>query len=45
MIASKNLLKQIAPPAKDYKVFYLKYAFASSVVINLKEYFEDVRLT
>ena len=37
----EDLLSQIAPPPKDYKVFYLKYALASIVTINLEEYFED----
>lgn len=37
----ENLLKQVAPPAKDFEVFYLKYAFASSVVVNLEEFFAE----
>ena len=37
----EELLAQVAPPAKDFEVFYLKYAFASSVVANLKEFFTE----
>ena len=37
----EDLLKQVAPAAKDFEIFYLQYAFASSVTVNLKEYFED----
>lgn len=37
----EQLLAQIAPPAKDFDIFYLKYAFASTVVANLKEFFAE----
>jgi hypothetical protein len=37
----EDLLGRIAPPPKDYKVFYLKYALASLVTLNLEEYFEE----
>ena len=37
----EDLLASLTPPAPDYKVFYLKYALASLVTINLEEYFEE----
>lgn len=37
----EDLIAQIAPPAKDYDVFYLRYALASMVTINLEEYFDE----
>ena len=37
----EELLARIAPPAKDYKVFYLENALASWVTLNLEEYFEE----
>ena len=37
----ESLLAEIAPPPKDYEVFYLKHAFASIVTLNLEEYFEE----
>ncbi|MCA9265906.1 MAG: hypothetical protein KDA60_18720, partial [Planctomycetales bacterium] len=37
----EELLRQIAPPAQDYRVFYLKYALASMVSLNLEEYFDE----
>ncbi|MCA9188581.1 MAG: secretin N-terminal domain-containing protein [Pirellulaceae bacterium] len=41
----EDVLARIAPPAKDYEVFYLKYALASLVTLNLKEYFEKGKET
>ncbi len=37
----EDLLNRLAPPPKDYKVFYLKNALASLVTLNLEEYFEE----
>ena len=37
----EDLLNQLAPPPKTYKVFYLRYALASLVTLNLEEYFEE----
>ena len=37
----EDLLRQVAPPAKDFEVFYLKFALASSVTVNLREFFQD----
>jgi len=37
----ERLLTQVAPPAKDFEVFYLKHAFASTVVANLNEFFAE----
>ena len=37
----EDLIGRIAPPQKDYEVFYLKYALASLVTLNLREYFEE----
>lgn len=37
----EDLLSSLTPPAPDYKVYYLKNAFASLVQLNLKEYFEE----
>jgi hypothetical protein len=39
--ALEDLIARLAPPAKRYEVFYLKYALASLVTLNLEEYFED----
>ena len=37
----EELLGRIAPPPKDYEVFYLRNALASLVTLNLEEYFEE----
>jgi type II secretory pathway component GspD/PulD (secretin) len=37
----EDLLSSLTPPPPNYKVFYLKYASASLVTLNLKEYFEE----
>lgn len=39
----EDLLSEMAPPRKDYKVFKMKYhtTWAYGVALNLKEYFED----
>jgi hypothetical protein len=37
----ERLLTQVAPPAKDFEVFYLTHAFASTVVANLNEFFAE----
>lgn len=38
----EELLDILAPPAREFAVFDLKYAMASMVTLNLEEYFEDV---
>lgn len=37
----QDLMGELAPPRKDFEKFQLYNSRASSVVINLKEYFED----
>jgi hypothetical protein len=37
--AVEDLMTRLTPPRKDYAVFYLKYATASIVKMNLDEYF------
>ncbi len=37
----EDLMNSLTPPAPNYEVFYLKYAFASMVTLNLEEYFEE----
>jgi type II secretory pathway component GspD/PulD (secretin) len=37
----EELIDRIAPPRKDFEVFYLKHASASLVTINLEDYFEE----
>lgn len=36
----EELIGRLAPPAKKHRVFYLQYALASLVTLNLEEYFE-----
>jgi len=36
----EEMVNQIAPPRKEYKVFRLKHASAFSVTLNLEEYFQ-----
>jgi hypothetical protein len=36
----EEMVNELAPPRREYKVFYLKYASAFSVCLNLEEYFE-----
>jgi len=36
----EDLIASLTPPAADFQVFYLKYASASLVTLNLEEYFE-----
>jgi len=36
----EELMSQLTPPRKDYRVFHLKYADAFWVKLNLEEYFE-----
>ena len=38
---AEELLQRIAPQRQRFQVFYLKYASASLVTLNLEEYFED----
>ena len=37
----EELVSQLAPPRKDYKVFRLKYAWAYGVSLNLQDFFKD----
>lgn len=37
----EDLLSSLTPPAPNYKVYYLKFALASLVRLNLVEYFEE----
>ncbi len=37
----EDLMNQLAPPPKAYKVFFLKYALAGLVKLNLDEYFAE----
>ena len=37
----EDLLDQLAPPPKAYKVFFLKFALAGMVKLNLDEYFAE----
>ncbi|MEZ6088686.1 MAG: secretin N-terminal domain-containing protein [Pirellulaceae bacterium] len=39
--ALEELINRLAPPPKKHRVFYLQYALASMVTLNLEEYFED----
>jgi hypothetical protein len=36
----EEMVSQLAPPRREYKVFYLKHASAFSVSLNLEEYFQ-----
>jgi hypothetical protein len=36
----EEMVNQLAPPRREYKVFYLKHASAFSVALNLEEYFQ-----
>lgn len=37
----EDLIASLTPPAADFKIFYLDYASASMVTLNLEEYFEE----
>ncbi len=37
----EEVVADIAPQPKPYKIFYLKHVLASSVVLNLEEFFEE----
>ncbi|MHB8861601.1 MAG: secretin N-terminal domain-containing protein [Pirellulaceae bacterium] len=37
----EDLIASFTPPSPDFKVFHLKYAAASMVALNLKEYFQE----
>lgn len=41
----EELIDRLAPPPKKHRVFYLQYALASLVKLNLDEYFEDEKST
>ncbi|WP_417749102.1 secretin N-terminal domain-containing protein [Rosistilla oblonga] len=43
--ALEELMQRLAPPPKKHRVFYLQYALASLVKLNLDEYFEDEKST
>ena len=36
----EEMVNQLAPPRREYKVFYLRHASAFSVSLNLEEYFQ-----
>ena len=36
----EQLIADLAPPRKDYEIFKMKYAWAYSVALNLKEFFD-----
>jgi hypothetical protein len=36
----EEMVNQVAPPRREFKVFYLKHASALSVALNLEEYFQ-----
>lgn len=37
----EELVEQLAPPRRDYRIFYLKNARAYWVALNIKEFFEE----
>ena len=37
----EELAGELAPPHKDYRVFYLKYAWAVGVSLNLEDFFKE----
>ena len=37
----EELMASLAPPVPEFTTFKLRYVYASSVVLNLEEYFED----
>jgi len=37
----QDLIDQVQPQRDDFKIFHLKYAYASSVKLNLKDIFEE----
>lgn len=37
----EDLISSLTPPSPDFEIFYLDYAMASMVTLNLEEYFEE----